>query len=185
MPNHLRVDERIVYLEPGDSFVGAVQHLLDGWMSDLAIPPLDFGQAEPQRCQRSQITVTNALHFAAFDKSDEAMLNDYEELMGLLRTDEPVALDFSDIVLSFLTKDPVSLEEFGRPRMGGHGCRWQAGVRVAGAAERGAAQDPFGIARRTLPLPRHRGTAGLRQEPYNRCDRVRGHPHRAQRPGPL
>jgi very-short-patch-repair endonuclease len=111
MPNHLRVDERIVYLEPGDSFVGAVQHLLDGWMSDLAIPPLDFGQAEPQRCQRSQITVTNALHFAAFDKSDEAMLNDYEELMGLLRTDEPVALDFSDIVLSFLTKDPVSLED--------------------------------------------------------------------------
>jgi hypothetical protein len=111
IPNRLRVDERIVYLELGDSFVAAVQHLLDGWMADLAMPPLDFGEAEPQRSQRSQITVTNAPHFAAFDKSDEAMLNDYEELMGLLRTGDPVALDFSDIVLSFLSEDPVSLED--------------------------------------------------------------------------
>jgi hypothetical protein len=39
------------------------------------------------------------------------MLNDYEELMGLLRTGEPVALDFSDIVLSFLSRDPAGLEK--------------------------------------------------------------------------
>ena len=34
------------------------------------------------------------------------MLNDYEELMEMLRTGEAVALDFSDIVLSFLSRDP-------------------------------------------------------------------------------
>ena len=39
------------------------------------------------------------------------MVNDYEELMGLLRTGEPVALDFGEIVLSFLSKDPASLEK--------------------------------------------------------------------------
>jgi primosomal protein N' len=39
------------------------------------------------------------------------MLNDYEELMGLLRTGEAVALEFSDIVLSFLAKDAASLEK--------------------------------------------------------------------------
>ena len=34
-----------------------------------------------RKSERSQIMITNALHFGAFDKSDEAMLNDYEELM--------------------------------------------------------------------------------------------------------
>jgi hypothetical protein len=109
-PNHLRVDERIVYLEPGQDFAGVMQRLLDRWTADLALPPLDLGESNPQKSERSQISLTNALHFAAFDKSDEAMLNDYEELMGLLNTGEAVAADFSDIVLSFLSQDPLSLE---------------------------------------------------------------------------
>jgi hypothetical protein len=59
----------------------------------LALPPLDLSETQSQKSERSQISFTNALHFAAFDKSDEAMLNDYQELMGLLRNGEPVALD--------------------------------------------------------------------------------------------
>jgi hypothetical protein len=102
---------RILYLEPGHDFAGIMQHLPDRWTADLALPPLDLAESHPQKSERSQIIITNALHFGAFDKSDEAMLNDYEELMGLLRTGEPVALDFSDIVLSFLSKDPASLEK--------------------------------------------------------------------------
>ena len=77
--------------------------------SFTALAPLDLGESHPQKSERSQIIITNALHFGAFDKSDEAMLNDYEELMGLLRTGEAVALDFSDIVLSFLSRDPDSV----------------------------------------------------------------------------
>jgi hypothetical protein len=99
-PNRVRIDERIVYLEPGEDFAGVMQRRLDRWTADLALAPLDFSQSEPQKAERSQIVVTNGLHFGAFDKSDEAMLNDYEELMGLLRTGEAVALDFSEIVLS-------------------------------------------------------------------------------------
>ena len=107
----MRIDERILYLEPGQDFVSIMQSLLDRWTADLALPPIDLAESHPQKAQRSQIIITNSLHFGAFDKSDEAMLNDYEELMGLLRTGEPVALDFSEIVLSFLSKDPVSLEK--------------------------------------------------------------------------
>ena len=110
-PNRVRIDERIVYVEPGADFAGIMQRLLDRWTADLAMPPLDLGESHPQKSERSQITITNALHFGAFDKSDEAMLNDYEELMEMLRTGEPVALDFSDIVLSFLSRDPLSLEK--------------------------------------------------------------------------
>jgi hypothetical protein len=107
----VRIEERILYLEPEQDFAGIMQHLLDRWTADLALPPLDLAESHPQKSERSQIIITNALHFGAFDKFDEAMLDDYEELMGLLRTGEPVALDFSDIVLSFLSKDPASLEK--------------------------------------------------------------------------
>jgi very-short-patch-repair endonuclease len=110
-PNLVRIDERILYLDPGQDFTGIMQRMLDRWTADLALPPLDLEEAHSQKSERSQIAITNALHFGAFDKSDEAMLNDYEELMGLLRTGEPVALDFSDIVLSFLSKDPTGLEK--------------------------------------------------------------------------
>jgi hypothetical protein len=110
-PNLVRIDERILYLEPGQDFAGAMQGLLDRWTADLALPPLDLAESHPQKAERSQIIITNALHFGAFDKSDEAMLNDYEELMGLLRTGEAVALDFSEIVLSLLSKDPASVEK--------------------------------------------------------------------------
>jgi hypothetical protein len=110
-PNLVRIDERIVYAEPDEDFAGIMQRLLDRWTADLAVPPLDLGESHPQPSERSQISITNALHFGAFDKSDEAMLNDYEEPMGMLRTGEPVALDFSEIVLSFLSKDPASLEK--------------------------------------------------------------------------
>ena len=110
-PNAIKVDERILYLEPEQNFAAVMQGLLDCWCRDLALPPLDLSKSHAQKSERSQITISNALHFAAFDKSDEAMLNDYEELMGLLRTGEPIALDFSDIVLSFLSKDPVSFDK--------------------------------------------------------------------------
>lgn len=108
-PNAVKVDERILYLEPQQSFVMVMQGLLDRWCGDLALLPLDLSEPRAQKSERSQITVNNSLHFAAFDKSDEALLNDYEELMGLLRTEDPIALDFSEIVLSFLSKDPIDL----------------------------------------------------------------------------
>jgi hypothetical protein len=72
-PNVVRIEERIVYLEPDQDFAGIMQRLLDLWTADLALPPLDLGESHPQKSERSQISITNALHFAAFDKSDEAM----------------------------------------------------------------------------------------------------------------
>src|SRR6516164_10129515 len=43
-PNLVRIDERIVYLEPGQDFAGTMQGLLDRWTADLAMPPLDLGE---------------------------------------------------------------------------------------------------------------------------------------------
>ena len=89
-----------------------MQDLLDRWCADLTLkPPIDLLNPIDQRAQRSQLTITNSIHFAAFDKSDELLLNDYEELMTLLESDSETANDFREIVSSFLTKDPLDVSK--------------------------------------------------------------------------
>jgi hypothetical protein len=112
-PIPLIVPERILYLQEGDSFAGAMQRELDSWCNTLALrPPFDLTKPNDQRSQRSQIVMTNAVHFAAFDKADEALLNDYEALLGLLKSGGDAVADFQAIVFDFLSSDPVSVTAF-------------------------------------------------------------------------
>jgi hypothetical protein len=109
-PVPLPIKDRIVYLDERQSFVGAMQQLLDQWCSDLALkPPIDLTKPHDQRAQRSQMAITNAIHFSAFDKADESLLNDYEELLSELASGSEVAIDFQGIISAFLTTDPVSV----------------------------------------------------------------------------
>jgi hypothetical protein len=48
-PNLVRIDERIVYLEPGQDFAGIMQRLLARWTADLALPPLARNNAGSSR----------------------------------------------------------------------------------------------------------------------------------------
>lgn len=109
-PVPLAVPDRIVYLEEKQSFLGAMQGRLDQWCADLALkPPLDLSDPLDQRAQRSQLALINALHFSAFDKADESLLNDYEELLSNLAAGSEVAIDFQKIIAAFLTTDPVNV----------------------------------------------------------------------------
>ncbi len=79
-PIPLTVKERILYLDDGDSFAEVMQSLIDHWCAELALkPPINLSSPVDQKAHRSQLAITNALHFAAFDKADESLLNDYED----------------------------------------------------------------------------------------------------------
>lgn len=109
-PIPLTVKERILYLDDGDSFAEVMQSLIDHWCAELALkPPINLSSPVDQKAHRSQLAITNALHFAAFDKADESLLNDYEELMAFLGSDSGPAADFREIVSGFLSKDPVNV----------------------------------------------------------------------------
>ena len=104
------VEDRILYIAPDQSLAKVMQGLADKWTSDLSLrPSIDFINAVVQMAKSSQIAMTNRLHFAAFDKSDESLLNDYEALLGMLDSDNPLAADFRNIVERFLSKDPISV----------------------------------------------------------------------------
>ena len=109
-PVPLRIKDRIVYLDEKQSFLGAMQQLLDQWCGDLALkPPIDLVNPRDQKAQRSQMAITNTIHLSAFDKADESLLNDYEELLSELASGSEVAIDFQNIINAFLTTDPVSV----------------------------------------------------------------------------
>jgi hypothetical protein len=109
-PVPLSIRDRIVYLDEEQSFLGVMQGLLDQWCADLALsPPIDLANPLDQKAQRSQLTITNGIHFSAFDKADESLLNDYEELLTKLMVGSEVAVDFQEIVNSFLTTNPVDV----------------------------------------------------------------------------
>jgi hypothetical protein len=109
-PLPLTVKDRILFLDDDQTYLGAMQALLDQWCADLALkPPLDLSNPADQKAQRSQFWLTNAIHFAAFDKADESLLNDYEDLLASLATGTEAAVDFQDIIATFLTSDPVNV----------------------------------------------------------------------------
>ena len=47
---------------------------------------------------------------AAFDKSDESLLNDYEELLTLAEGGEDEVEKFADLITAFLTEDPKGID---------------------------------------------------------------------------
>ena len=111
-PIAFSLPERIVYVGQGETLLKHIQNSLDEFTNALAMDgEIDLHDSAPQKVARSQISIDNSLHFAAFDQSDESLLNDYEELLELLSGESPVGKEFKALVTGFMTEDPVSLED--------------------------------------------------------------------------
>jgi superfamily I DNA and/or RNA helicase len=105
------IEDRIIYLTEGDSFVKSMQSRLDEWSASLALKAsIDLSNPSRQTAQRSQIQFDNSLHFAAFDQADESLLNDYEELLTRMDENNEAAVDFRELIDSFMNKNPISYE---------------------------------------------------------------------------
>ena len=70
---------------------------------DLTLPSIQIARSQTVR-------LSNTCYFALFDKSDEALVNDYEEILKLLASgiDNPLAGAFNKLIEDFITKEPCS-----------------------------------------------------------------------------
>jgi hypothetical protein len=70
---------------------------------DLTLPTVQIARSQSVR-------LSNTCYIALFDKSDEALVNDYEEILQLLAsgTDNPLAGAFNKLIEDFITKEPHS-----------------------------------------------------------------------------
>ena len=105
------VTERIIYLSnQGDGFQILVQEVFNELISYFAADAkIDIGSAKSQIAKSKFINISNATSFALFEKSDEAVINDYEEILRQLALDESeLGGAFERIIQDFLEKEPVS-----------------------------------------------------------------------------
>jgi len=104
--------ERIIYLAEHEtdlpSILSAALHELTNVLQlDGAI---DAGNPASQVAKSQLVRMSNGCYFALFDKADEALVNDYEEILRLLSLgkDNPLAVAFQKLIDDFIHRDPKS-----------------------------------------------------------------------------
>lgn len=104
------VTERIIYLaNQGDGFRDLVQEVFNELISYFAADgKIDIGSAKSQIAKSKFVNISNASSFALFEKSDEAVVNDYEEILRQLALDESeLGGTFERIIQDFIEREPV------------------------------------------------------------------------------
>lgn len=104
------IENRIIYLTQDDKILEKINDILSTILRAFQLDgDLSFG-GHKARLKNSEIKVTNSMNMALFDKADESMLTDYEELLEKLgdqRTD--LLVHINSLVTSFLDENPESV----------------------------------------------------------------------------
>ena len=89
-----------------------LQEILNELCNFFALKPFQINTSAPIEVKNDKVRLTNNCYLSIFDKSDEALLNDYEELLNLaLSGEEAKALEiFSKLSTDYLFENPVTFE---------------------------------------------------------------------------
>lgn len=107
--------DRIIYLKPddGDRICDQLQPII----SDIALhfslsDTIDLKEVKPKQQKSILASITNDIYFCLFDRADEALVNDYEELIHLISTgDNPLSEAFMDMINGYIVDEPKSFNQ--------------------------------------------------------------------------
>lgn len=105
------ISERIIYLaQQKENFSSLITSIIDEIVDFFELDSeIDLLNPDPQLSKSLLIRVSNSSYISLFDKSDEALVNDYEEIMQLLdEGDDVIAEAFNKLIGDFIHKDPQS-----------------------------------------------------------------------------
>ena len=103
------ITERIIYLaQHQNNFQELINEILSEITNFFELDKsIDLSKSEPQVAKSFLIRVSNTCYVALFDKSDEALVNDYEEILKLLSSGNNVLADaFNKLIDDFIHKNP-------------------------------------------------------------------------------
>lgn len=103
------ITERIIYLAYyKENFEKLVSKILDEIVNFFELDRrIDITDTERQVANSFWIRTSNTCYVALFDKSDEALINDYEEILKLLASgDSVLAGAFNQLIDDFIHKNP-------------------------------------------------------------------------------
>jgi hypothetical protein len=107
------IKERITYLQSEQSIADVVRPLFRqvATAMDLA-GQVDIETGKVTEASTTSVTLSTALHLTVFDRSDEALLNDYEEMIAQARKNEPGVMElFEGMVRGILVENPKSIHQ--------------------------------------------------------------------------
>jgi AAA domain len=106
------VPERITYLTATEPVLAIVEPMFKkiakafGFLDDIRLAPGPVSQQAD-----TKVAIANSLYFCAFEKADEALLNDYEEMIAQVRTNkEGVVTLFQSMIEGVIAGNPVSID---------------------------------------------------------------------------
>jgi len=102
--------ERIIYLAQHTSdFRIIINSILSEIINFFELDTrFDISNPQPQVAKSQLIRVSNSCYINLFDKSDEALINDYEEILKLLSLgDNKLADEFNRLIDDFIHKNPM------------------------------------------------------------------------------
>jgi hypothetical protein len=107
------IKERITYLKPEQNLADAARQLFRQIANAMDLAgQIELESGKVLEKSNTNVLLSTALHLAVFDRADEALLNDYEEMIAQARKDdEGVVGLFEGIVQGVLLENPKSLHE--------------------------------------------------------------------------
>lgn len=106
--------DRIIYLaDKGIHLRGTLDEITKRICHDYGLQPvIDIANFSPQTAKSPQITLTNSCYFGLFDKSDESLINDYEEILQKLESeDDELASAFHNLIDDFIAENPETFRQ--------------------------------------------------------------------------
>ena len=92
--------ERIIYLNNGENFEQTVQETIGEIGNIFGLrDSIDVKNSNLEKTQREATSLSNKSYLFLFDKSDEALINDYEEI---LKGDDNLLKDFESLLNTFI-----------------------------------------------------------------------------------
>jgi very-short-patch-repair endonuclease len=105
------IQERIIHKTTEQSHFEVIHQTFFKILAALFVDgDVDLKTAGITQTERYGLKVSNNMSLNIADKSDESIVNDYEQLMLGLDETDPLIVSFSELVETFLNDDPVSVE---------------------------------------------------------------------------
>ncbi len=107
------IAERIIYPQEQRASMPEVLGIV---LSDIVdyfhlSPEIDLADASRQEAQGLSVAVSNSMYICIFDNSDEALVNDYEEILDLMKSqDADLIHSFTGLINDFIGSSPKSFK---------------------------------------------------------------------------
>ena len=102
--------DRILYLQEGENISDNLKTLVSDIVSHFSLSEgLDLTDEKVKTIKSLLVNLSNDIYLCSFDRSDEALINDYEQIAGLIEDGDDLLADaYADIVESFIKEEPKS-----------------------------------------------------------------------------